>query len=214
MEDNGVFTMNVANNKAFIYIKDNEARHVMAGYRALAGIHTPNISRTGFPKLEIAGRLLPRTWSLLARPVRINDTSIYLIHNVADMGWKVGDRIAIAPTVAGNNAQDAQSFWILAISGTRIDLAADDALGMRAKSNQVRVAMTSRVATAATIAYSDFRRIIWLTIPAPWRLKLLTCRATWSSLAMISATFLAQAPITAAVIPIAAGLPVPLGSIP
>lgn len=48
--------------------------------------------------LNVRGRPLLRTWSLLASPVLPSDQSIFLMHDPVLMGWRVGDRITMAPT--------------------------------------------------------------------------------------------------------------------
>ena len=58
---------------------------------------------TDYPIIDIQGRELKRTWSLLSTPLLIGDNTIKLMHNPLLMGWNVGDRIGISPTeVRGN----------------------------------------------------------------------------------------------------------------
>lgn len=58
------------------------------------------------------------------------------MHDANLMGWKVGDRIAIAPTQRHATA-DAQSFFIKSINSTILFLAADDSLKTEGVLNQV-----------------------------------------------------------------------------
>ena len=46
--------------------------------------------------IDVAGRALKRTWSVLATPLRVGDTSLDVVHDPVAMGWRVGDRIVVA----------------------------------------------------------------------------------------------------------------------
>jgi hypothetical protein len=92
---------------AWIYLSNNGATHAEIGPRALGAIG-------GNADLYIRGRNLRRTWSLLQSPLREGDTEMKLIHNVQEMGWNIGDRIAIAPTQPQSKGT-AQSFTIVDI---------------------------------------------------------------------------------------------------
>jgi hypothetical protein len=59
------------------------------------------------------------------------------MHDAELMGWKAGDRIAIAPTQRIATA-DAQTFFIKSINKTMLFLAADDTLKFDGILNQVR----------------------------------------------------------------------------
>jgi len=48
-----------------------------------------------------AGRPLARTWSLLSAAAPAASARISLLHDVLAMGWRVRDRILIAPTTRG-----------------------------------------------------------------------------------------------------------------
>ena len=50
------------------------------------------------PRLDIHGRKLERTWTLLARTAVEGISQLLLKHDAPDMGWHVGDRISIATT--------------------------------------------------------------------------------------------------------------------
>jgi hypothetical protein len=101
-EESAEFYMNLSWKKAWIYIQDNGARHEMLMTRAFGGY---------LSTVEVIGRRLERTWSLLDRPFSVSDTSLKLLHDPALMGWQVGDRIGIAPTEAASKGQ-GQSFRI------------------------------------------------------------------------------------------------------
>eukprot|EP00808_Paulinella_micropora_P018677 g74680.t1 len=106
-EANGVVNVTVldAHKKAYIYIKNNGANHDgpnhKLGYRFLGGLATAE-SLPGRPILDIHGRPVSRTWSQLAQPASLGDIGISLLHRPADMGWRVGDRIGLAPTGKGD----------------------------------------------------------------------------------------------------------------
>ena len=69
---------------------------------------------TDYPIIDIKGRELKRTWSVLANPIKIGDDSIKLMHNPNLMGWRVGDRIGISPTEVRATGI-GEEFHILAI---------------------------------------------------------------------------------------------------
>eukprot|EP00931_Biecheleriopsis_adriatica_P004358 TRINITY_DN106040_c0_g1_i1.p1 TRINITY_DN106040_c0_g1~~TRINITY_DN106040_c0_g1_i1.p1 ORF type:complete len:1261 (+),score=170.66 TRINITY_DN106040_c0_g1_i1:87-3869(+) len=89
------------NKKATIYIKKCVGRDFGtsgAGERFLAG--------RGTARIEIHGRPLTRTFTLLAQTARAGDTRLSLKHSAQDMGWQVGDKIGVVTTgnVEGNLA--------------------------------------------------------------------------------------------------------------
>jgi len=108
-----IFTMNIVQSKAYIYIKNNGVNNDRFGQRFLVA-ETPK-------SIDISGRPMRRTWSLLTKDFTVGGNSISLMHNANDMGWQVGDRIAIAPTqiVAQGSAQ---SFFIKSINGNILQL--------------------------------------------------------------------------------------------
>jgi hypothetical protein len=112
VEAGGSFDMNLQNTgkSGWIYISDNGAIHPSLRSRAFgaAGSQTPGITQ---PMIKIKGRQITRTWSLLQTPLSSEATSIKLIHNPADMGWNIGDRIAVAPT-DDRSQGEAQAFTI------------------------------------------------------------------------------------------------------
>lgn len=89
------------NKKATIYIKKCAGQDFGmsgAGERFLAG--------RGTARIEIHGRPLTRTFTLLAKTARAGDTRLILKHSAKDMGWQVGDKIGVVTTgnVEGNLA--------------------------------------------------------------------------------------------------------------
>lgn len=60
---------------------------------------------------------MERTWSILAAPVAVGDAAITLLHDPIAMGWMIGDRILLAPTVPLSQGT-AQWFFIGHMSST------------------------------------------------------------------------------------------------
>jgi hypothetical protein len=87
----GSWDMRLESKSAWIYIKDNGASHPMLRTRSFGTMGENAI-------LRIEGRKLQRTWSLLSNSLERGDQKMELLHNPALMGWRVGDRIAVAPT--------------------------------------------------------------------------------------------------------------------
>ena len=112
VEGNGLWNMNLQSKSAWIYIKDNGAYHDMLRTRSFGGVATDE----GSPEVNIEGRKLERTWSLLAEPLSSGDTKMNLLHNPSLMGWSVGDRIGIAPTEK-KSMGFGEEFRIHSISG-------------------------------------------------------------------------------------------------
>ena len=97
----------LADKRAYIYIKDNGARHNVLGTRAFGSIGSETVK----PTIDIAGRPLRRTWTLLSKSLQPWDQSMKVIHDPRMMGWRVGDRIQVAPTKGGSQGE-AQTFTI------------------------------------------------------------------------------------------------------
>ena len=93
VEPGGSFLLRVHQKSAFVYIKDNGEAHAKLRTRAFGGIGST---------VKVEGRPMARTWSLLAEPAPRGATSITLMHNPIAMGWRVGDRLLIAPTTRGS----------------------------------------------------------------------------------------------------------------
>lgn len=95
VEEQGSWHMKLESNSAWIYLKDNGASHTMLRSRSFGGAA---MSDGDNPLVSIEGRQLERSWSLLSKPLVTGDDKMVLMHNPALMGWRVGDRIGIAPT--------------------------------------------------------------------------------------------------------------------
>ena len=87
-----------SNKRGWIYLKDNGAIHPMGRSRFFGGVGDGECVNSFGPTVDITGRKMQRTWSLLAEPFLTNHESFKLLHSPIRMGWKVGDRIGISPT--------------------------------------------------------------------------------------------------------------------
>ena len=90
IEDNGSWNMNLSSKSGWMFIKDNGAYHPKLRTRAFGSTSS---SSSFLPSVNIEGKKMERTWSLLSKPLSIGDIEMKLLHNPNMMGWKVGDRI-------------------------------------------------------------------------------------------------------------------------
>jgi hypothetical protein len=95
VEGHGKWDMDLQSKSAFIYIKDNGAVHNNLRSRAFGSYAATD---SDYPIIDINGREMVRTWSLLSDPIGISDSKMTLMHDANLMGWRVGDRIGLAPT--------------------------------------------------------------------------------------------------------------------
>ena len=112
IEGQGQWNMDVQDKHAAIYIKNNGYVHPNLRSRAF-GSHAETAS--DYPTIDIRGRELVRTWSLLSEPLNGGDSTMTLLHDANLMGWRVGDRLGISsdePVASG----EGEEFTILAIS--------------------------------------------------------------------------------------------------
>jgi hypothetical protein len=142
-EGNGVIRVRATGSTAsraaaIVYIRDNGVAHEALGKRVLGAVHNSE-STPGLPLLELAGRPLQRTWSLLAAPLAEGEQVMQLMHDAEAMGWRAGDRIAIAPTVYMSQG-DAQSFVIESLSGSTVQLSRDSLPDASDGANQLYLA--------------------------------------------------------------------------
>lgn len=84
IEGHGKWDMDLQDKDAYIYIKDNGAVHQNLRSRAF-GSHAS--ADSDYPIIDINGRELVRTWSLLSKPIQSGDTEIALMHNAHLMKW-------------------------------------------------------------------------------------------------------------------------------
>ena len=97
VEDGGHFLMGTEaspmNHPATIYITNDPNSHPDLGRRFFGG----------YGRIEIHGRRLGRTWTLLSQTVLPGQSVLFLKHDPSDMGWQVGDRIGLATTSRGES---------------------------------------------------------------------------------------------------------------
>jgi len=100
VEGNGSYEMDLNNSDetktGWIYIKNNGAVHPELRSRSFGTSKERDSSDN--PTMTIRGKQLARTWSLLSKPLVPGATTMTLMHNPTQMGWKVGDRLGISPT--------------------------------------------------------------------------------------------------------------------
>ena len=92
IEEEGSWKMTIQQpqNYAWIYIKDNGAIHSQLRSRAFGAVgSTPG---SDYPLIDIEGRELQRTWTLLSQPLVVGDSTMKVLHHPTLMGWNVGDR--------------------------------------------------------------------------------------------------------------------------
>lgn len=108
VEGDGSWDMTIQQKYAWIYIKDNGAIHSSLRSRAFGAAADDNSNDN--PLIHVKGRELIRTWSLLAKPLQLGDSTMELLHHPNMMGWKVGDRIAVAPTQSRSQGSGAEFY--------------------------------------------------------------------------------------------------------
>lgn len=84
VEGHGKWEMDLQDKDAFIYIKNNGATHGHLRTRAFGSFA---MASSDYPVIDINGRELVRTWSLLAVPLKQGQVTIQLMHNPHLMGW-------------------------------------------------------------------------------------------------------------------------------
>eukprot|EP00443_Scrippsiella_acuminata_P042009 CAMPEP_0115286310 /NCGR_PEP_ID=MMETSP0270-20121206/61878_1 /TAXON_ID=71861 /ORGANISM="Scrippsiella trochoidea, Strain CCMP3099" /LENGTH=1525 /DNA_ID=CAMNT_0002703355 /DNA_START=436 /DNA_END=5010 /DNA_ORIENTATION=+ len=83
--------------KATIYIKREAInRHPVYGDRFLHG---------DGGTIEMFGKPLGRTWTLLSRSVAEGARELFLKHSPSDMGWSIGDQVGVATTSRGESTK-------------------------------------------------------------------------------------------------------------
>jgi hypothetical protein len=84
VEGEGMWDMNLQTKRAWIYVKDNGATHSHLRTRAFG---TSAVSEFDNPTIDIKGRELTRTWSLLSEPIAEGEWIMKLMHNPHFLGW-------------------------------------------------------------------------------------------------------------------------------
>jgi beta-glucanase (GH16 family) len=128
VEQDGIFNLgslaSPMQKAATIYIKNNGATHPTLGVRVFGSYFDGSTSIQ--PNVQVHGKVKSRTWTLLTSYIASGATVIQVAHDVATMGWAIGDRITLSPTglpvtsAAGTNY--AETFTISSFSGTSITL--------------------------------------------------------------------------------------------
>jgi len=113
VEGQGQWNMNVQKKDVYLYIKNNGAVHEHLRTRAFG---TFAATASDYPTIDIEGRELTRTWSLLASPFNQGANEIRLMHDAELMGWRVGDRVGIAPSEERAKGS-GEEFLIVDIAG-------------------------------------------------------------------------------------------------
>jgi len=115
VEDGGHFILGTVdspmNLAATVYITKGIHSDPELGRRFLGG--------RGTGQIDIHGRKLQRTWTLLSKTVMAGETTLHLKHDPIAMGWQVGDRIGLATTSRG----DSTVHRITQISGKQLTVA-------------------------------------------------------------------------------------------
>ena len=78
---------------------------VAVGSRPFVAYSLDGVSR---PSIEIAGRPVVRTWTMLAKSVSAGESTLWLEHNPEALGWRVGDRVSIATSGSGSSVRVIQ----------------------------------------------------------------------------------------------------------
>lgn len=117
--------------------------------------------------MNVKGRSLARTWSLLATDLDLDHTSIFLMHDPVLMGWRIGDRITVAPTKALGKGE-GESFQITGfgpnnevnLSGPAIEHhMAESVLNPNGSNVALRSAEVINLSRNVIITGDDFRHI-------------------------------------------------------
>jgi len=110
IESGGSFELNLQDEekRAWVYIMNNGAFHPTLKSRSFGAVGNEGEDNM---MINIQGRDLKRTWSLLQQPLLPGSRKMKLLHQPLEMGWKIGDRISIAPTDARASGE-GQSFVI------------------------------------------------------------------------------------------------------
>ncbi|GMI15001.1 hypothetical protein TrVE_jg10975 [Triparma verrucosa] len=109
-----------ASKTAYVYIKNNGLKHFFLGSRAFGAYQ--NDAGQPAALLDVNGREMRRTWSLLSTPLATGSSTMVLIHDPTEMGWSTGDRILISPTQRSGSQGEAEAFSIINISGNILTL--------------------------------------------------------------------------------------------
>lgn len=116
----GTFELSASLSSAFIYIKNNALSHSFLGPRSFGAVQWDFLSAPA--SLDISGRALARTWSLLSSPLAASSSTLTLMHDASAMGWRPGDRILVAPTVRSGSSGVGHYAFIAAVDGPTLTM--------------------------------------------------------------------------------------------
>jgi len=140
VENDGFFnvSLNTRSKEAYIYLKDNGAKHnsilqtrVLGGIGGggggiggggIGGDGVGGAGGYGKPIISINGYKMQRTWSLLSETANLSFGYLKLVHNPIDMGWKIGDRIVVS-SMRPLSTGMAMQFFISDIYNNKIYIA-------------------------------------------------------------------------------------------
>ena len=135
-----------------VYIRNNGRSHHALGKRSFGSYGAGS-------NFHVHGRKLSKTWMLLSRPANTNDRQLTLDDDAAAAGWRVGDRICLAPTASyprfGADSA-ANVFTLTGVSGNVVNLnepVVQARAGFPSKKVQAEVINLSR---SVTITGDDF----------------------------------------------------------
>jgi len=103
------------NRRATIYITKSSHSHWKFGQRFLGGI--------GSGKIDIHGRRLSKTWTLLSQTAGAGATVLRLKDDPATMGWRVGDRIGVATTTPHTRHGRSTAHTIVSLGTSSVTIA-------------------------------------------------------------------------------------------
>ena len=116
----GRIEVDVEEKEAFIYVKNNGLSHPILGTRSLGAYQADaGAERAVF---DVRGKVMPRTWSLLAAPAKAGDAVLTLMHDAGAMGWKAGDRVLVAPTQRSGSQGDGEASVLVGVDGNVVTL--------------------------------------------------------------------------------------------
>jgi hypothetical protein len=77
------------------------------------------------PSITLAGRPLKRTWTQLAANAEAGDRVLWLEHDPAALGWRVGDKISLA----GSVTKQSFTYWIAGLRNSTSKGCPEDSAG-------------------------------------------------------------------------------------
>ena len=119
---NGLIEVGTESNPApegsGVYIRDNGRQHEALGKRSFG-------SWKQGAAFHVHGRPLQRTWDLLSRHAWPGESEVQLEHSPQESGWRVGDRVVLAPTASYpkfKHDSKAETFTVVGMEGNVLRL--------------------------------------------------------------------------------------------